>query len=42
VREFNQVLLFMASMAVLLVCLLFWLLLFGDEHTGYWPDKPEQ
>jgi hypothetical protein len=41
VREFNQLLLFVASMAVLLVCLVLWLLLFGNEHTGWWPDKPE-
>lgn len=41
VREFKQLLLFIGSMAVLLVCLLLWLLLFGDEHTGWWPDKPE-
>jgi len=42
VREFNQLLLFIGSMAVLLVCLLLWLLLFGNEQTGWWPDKPEQ
>jgi len=42
VREFNHLLLFIGSMAVLLVCLLLWLLLFGNEQTGWWPDKPEQ
>jgi protein-S-isoprenylcysteine O-methyltransferase Ste14 len=42
VRAFNHLLLFIGSTAVLLVCLLLWLLLFGDEHTGWWPDKPEQ
>jgi len=31
----------MGSIAVLFVCLLLWMLLFGDEHTGQ-PDKPEQ
>jgi hypothetical protein len=40
-HEFNQLLFFIGSMVVLLICLLLWLLLFGDEHTGYWPDKPE-
>jgi hypothetical protein len=38
----NQLLLFIGSMAVLLLCLLLWLLLFGDENTGWWPDNPEQ
>jgi Mn2+/Fe2+ NRAMP family transporter len=41
-HEFNQLLFFVGSMVVLLVCLLLWLLLFGDEDTGWWPDKPEQ
>ena len=41
-HAFNQLLLFLGSMVVLLICLLLWLLLFGDENTGYWPDKPEQ
>lgn len=30
--------LFVSSIIVLLVCLFLWLLLFGDEHSGYWPD----
>lgn len=40
-HEFNQLLFFVGSMVVLLICLLLWLLLFGDKDTGYWPDKPE-
>jgi uncharacterized membrane protein HdeD (DUF308 family) len=40
--EFNQLLLFIGSLVVLLLCLLLWLLLFGNEDTGWWPDKPEQ
>ena len=39
---FNQLLLFIGSIVVLLVCFVLWTLLFGDEHTGWWPDKPEQ
>ena len=34
--------LFFGSIVVLLICLVVWLLLFGDEHTGWWPDKPNK
>ena len=36
-RAFGMIL-FVSSIIVLLVCLFLWLLLFGSEHTGYWPD----
>lgn len=35
----HQMILFVISIPVLLVCLFFWLLLFGDEHSGYWPRE---
>jgi hypothetical protein len=30
------------SIGVLLICFIAWALLFGDEHTGWWPDKPDK
>lgn len=41
-KGFNELLVFIGSMVVLLICLVLWLLLFGDERTGWWPEKPER
>jgi len=35
---FYGLVLFVGSIIVLLVCLLLWLLLGGDENTGFWPN----
>ena len=40
-RALGMVLL-VSSIVVLLVCLFLWLLLFGNENTGYWPDDPSR
>ncbi len=39
---FDQLLLLVGSIVVLLVCFLVWMLMFGDEHTGWWPDEPRR
>jgi hypothetical protein len=35
------ILLFVGSIAVLLVCLFVWLIFDLREDTGFWPDKPK-
>jgi hypothetical protein len=35
---FYGLILFVGSIVVLLVCFLLWLLLGGDENTGFWPN----